>query len=123
MAPDQLARFRTRLQTLRARLGATIRDAVDAIGEDSSPPGDRVNPLIDEVELESTIERSEAGLLAKVNAALGRIEQGTFGRCEDCGRTIPAGRLAALPHAARCVVCEQDYEQSRGPACVAGHRA
>ena len=83
------------------------------------PPGERVNPLIDEVDLEATIERSEARLLDKVTAALARVERGTFGRCEDCGKTIAPGRLEALPYASRCVECEQDFEQSRSRVSAA----
>ena len=56
-------------------------------------------------------ERSQTGALvrqaehhlAEVDAALARVEDGTWGRCEVCGETIPAGRLEARPTARRCV--------------------
>jgi DnaK suppressor protein len=43
-------------------------------------------------------------LIAKVEHALGRIEAGSFGRCEACGGAIEAERLDALPYATLCLV-------------------
>ena len=58
-------------------------------------------------------ERSQVGALVRqaeshleeVDAALGRLDAGTYGVCVDCGTVIPAGRLEARPAAARCVAC------------------
>jgi DnaK suppressor protein len=44
--------------------------------------------------------------LDQVLAALRRIEDGSYGRCTDCGRSIGRLRLRALPEAAFCLVCE-----------------
>jgi RNA polymerase-binding transcription factor DksA len=41
----------------------------------------------------------------EIDAALERIELGTYGRCERCGEAIAAARLDVLPHASRCVAC------------------
>jgi RNA polymerase-binding transcription factor DksA len=46
---------------------------------------------------------NEAQLLREVYDALARIEQGTFGRCEECGKEIPRERLEALPYARYCL--------------------
>ncbi|GAB3830152.1 TraR/DksA family transcriptional regulator [Dactylosporangium cerinum] len=43
--------------------------------------------------------------LAELDAALERVEAGTFGRCERCGRPIPAERLEIRPSARTCVTC------------------
>ncbi len=58
-------------------------------------------------------ERSQVGALvrqaeehlAAVDAALGRLDDGTYGVCERCGRPIPAERLEVRPTATACVVC------------------
>jgi DnaK suppressor protein len=42
-----------------------------------------------------------------VEAALGRLDDGTFGRCLRCGQEIAAGRLEALPWAAYCIACQK----------------
>jgi DnaK suppressor protein len=43
--------------------------------------------------------------LAQIDAALGRLADGSYGRCERCGQPIPAGRLQARPTATTCVDC------------------
>ena len=43
--------------------------------------------------------------LAQIEAALARLAAGGYGSCEECGRPIGAGRLAARPTATRCIVC------------------
>ncbi len=48
------------------------------------------------------LERAE---LAEIDAALQRIEDGTFGICEGCGDAIGRQRLRALPEARRCLAC------------------
>ena len=42
-----------------------------------------------------------------VDAALARLDQGTYGTCAGCGRKIPPARLEALPHAVLCVRCAE----------------
>lgn len=43
--------------------------------------------------------------LALVDAALGRLAAGTFGRCVECGKPVAPERLEALPWAERCIGC------------------
>ena len=64
---------------------------------------------------QATAERSQAltlieqlhGTYEEVKQALERLEQGTFGKCENCGRDIPFERLEALPTARLCMECKQ----------------
>jgi DnaK suppressor protein len=49
----------------------------------------------------------EAVLLGAVREALGRIEDGSYGLCVDCGREIRRARLKAVPWASRCVPCQE----------------
>ncbi|MCX2971424.1 MULTISPECIES: TraR/DksA family transcriptional regulator [Streptomyces] len=46
-------------------------------------------------------------VLKDIDAAFGRIEDGTYGTCRDCGRSIPVERLEILPYAHCCVGCQQ----------------
>jgi DnaK suppressor protein len=64
-----------------------------------------------ELEQEQSIEANEQALLTEVQAALKRIEQGTYGKCVECGRPIPEKRLEAIPWAARDVEHEAALEQ------------
>ena len=46
--------------------------------------------------------------------ALLRIEQGIFGRCEECGEEIPEARLEAVPYARHCIDCARKIEAEAG---------
>jgi RNA polymerase-binding transcription factor DksA len=58
--------------------------------------------------------QAEERLLAEARAALARIEEGTFGRCEQCGRGIGKARLDAVPYARCCVGCAREAEPEKG---------
>ncbi len=57
--------------------------------------------------------------LIKMDAAERKLNEGTYGICEECGKDISVERLAALPYAIRCLECEERFEhtdiQGRGP--------
>jgi DnaK suppressor protein len=53
------------------------------------------------------------GKLKALEAALRRVEEGTYGLCEACGRAIEPERLAALPTATLCVVCAHQEAQTQ----------
>jgi DnaK suppressor protein len=65
-----------------------------------------------ERELEFTLDARESAELDAIDAALKRIEDGTYGVCVDCGADIGIARLRAAPETARCVSCQQQYERS-----------
>ena len=48
---------------------------------------------------------TEEQLLAEARAAIERLDDGTFGKCERCGRTIAKLRLNAIPYARDCIIC------------------
>ena len=50
--------------------------------------------------------------LAEINAAIKRVEEGTFGICEGCGCVIPKARLEAIPYTRFCVACQAEMEHS-----------
>jgi RNA polymerase-binding transcription factor DksA len=52
-----------------------------------------------------TVLMTEEQILVEARAALARLDEGTFGRCERCDRPIPRARLDAIPYARRCVRC------------------
>ncbi len=51
-----------------------------------------------------------------INLALEKIEQGAYGKCENCSRPISAKRLKALPFARLCIECRQQEERRSAPA-------
>jgi len=58
---------------------------------------------------------SEKDALDQIDAALMRIKDGSFGRCEVCNALIPNDRLEAIPYAALCVRCASHQEEDHDP--------
>jgi len=81
--------------------------------------GDKYNGLSDDGDLAdvaitdslqaANLNRHRATLRA-IEEALLRIDEGTYGTCEDCGEEIAVGRLNAVPFALRCVECQEIQE-------------
>ena len=57
---------------------------------------------------------NEAEAVAQVEDALRRLDEGTYGNCEECGATIPRARLDALPFARFCIRCQEAIEREPG---------
>jgi DnaK suppressor protein len=56
------------------------------------------------------IRNREAKLIGKIRDALDRLEEGTFGICEECGEEIPLKRLMARPVTTLCIECKKEQE-------------
>jgi RNA polymerase-binding transcription factor DksA len=68
-----------------------------------------------EQEVSLSLLESENQQLEEIGAALERIDQGTYGKCEECGGRISAERLQAIPYAWLCIECARGAEQSGLP--------
>jgi RNA polymerase-binding protein DksA len=62
-------------------------------------------------EIDYTLEENSEHVLAAIDVALERIEDGTFGKCVACGREIAEDRLAAIPWATQCIDCKRREER------------
>jgi RNA polymerase-binding transcription factor DksA len=73
-----------------------------------------------EEEVGLILMQNEEQLLAECNAALARIEAGTFGFCQKCFQVIPRARLDAFPYVRCCLPCSQALEASgeTDPGCA-----
>jgi DnaK suppressor protein len=76
--------------------------------------GDMSQSIFDR-EMDASVEEGIERRLKEVERALQKIEEGTYGVCEDTGEEIPRGRLEALPEAIRTVEAQQRFEQERRP--------
>jgi DnaK suppressor protein len=108
---------RDRLLDLRARLTGDMNRMADAalnkdIDNTVRMPTDMADVGTDAFEQELTLNLlgNEKDVLEQIDAALERIEEGTYGRCEECGLAIAKARLDALPYAALCVKCASRQE-------------
>ena len=110
---------RQRLEAKRKELQENIAGLTEAhptpVGaiEASEGPQDFEEVAVDflETQQEQSLLVNEQALLAEVERALKRIDQGTYGKCTNCGQPIPEKRLEALPWASRDVKCEEQLEQ------------
>jgi DnaK suppressor protein len=64
-------------------------------------------------ELDLVLSGQARAAIEEIDRALGKIDVGTYGICEQCGQPIPEARLEALPHAALCVTCKSGGLSSR----------
>lgn len=62
-------------------------------------------------EIDYTLEENSEHVLKAIDAALAKIEAGTFGICETCGKPIAEERLAAIPYARQCIDCKRREER------------
>jgi DnaK suppressor protein len=67
-----------------------------------------------EEELALNLLSNQEQMLNEVNDALTRIEQGEFGRCEECQKDISKGRMSALPYTRHCVECARKLQKKPG---------
>ena len=66
-------------------------------------------------EMDATVEQTMEKRLQFVDRALQKIEEGTYGICDDTGEPIPRGRLEAMPEAIYTVEAQQRRERERRP--------
>ncbi len=103
------ARVVDEVQSLQDDLSRSLEDATDEDGNDSHL-GDSATETLDR-EIEQSLEENAEHLLASIDAALERIDNGTYGICERCGRPIGEERLEALPYATKCIECKRLEER------------
>jgi DnaK suppressor protein len=94
---------------------------------DVHDPGESSEVDIQE-DIEFALIQMKSETLNKIDAALRRLEEGTYGNCFECGEEISEARLRALPFAVRCKDCEEAREtaeqrerllaQRRGQAAI-----
>jgi RNA polymerase-binding protein DksA len=120
MSPIDTERFRTILLEERQR----VWDAISYLHEET--PGS-LEEQIEETtldnhlaetasatldrEIDYTLEENSEHVLAEIDGALARIEEGTYGTCRTCGQPIAEERLEAIPYATQCIDCKRREER------------
>lgn len=111
---DALLRLTTRLIARRDSLRKVLADEVGRLREptETIANGDQVDAAVASAhdEICSRLAEIESRELAEIEAALRRIAEGRYGRCESCGGRIPAMRLGVLPCTTRCIACQRRDE-------------
>ena len=98
----------------RARLLKDIEVTSPIVAEDhvgySTHQADDASSVFEQTKNAAVHDQLE-WLLAEVEHALAKFENGTYGKCEDCGQAIDAARLEALPTARYCMMDQQKLEK------------
>lgn len=123
MSTIDTAEYRTKLEEEKARLlhavGFLERENPGSISEElgevaeggaDNHLGDTATAMYDR-ELDEGLEEGARDTLAEIDAALQRIEDGSYGTCEICGKPVGAERLSAIPWARLCI---DDQRRSAG---------
>ena len=111
----RLIALRDELAGVRDRLDEDERE-LEGGGDDFSETdsGDMSQSIFDRA-LDATVEEGIERRLGEVERAMQKIEEGTYGVCDDTGEEIPRGRLEAVPEAIRTVEAQQRFERERRP--------
>ena len=122
MRKTDLDRFRRVLMEEKARVSKSLAKHSKIIQHEGEESGlelakahsnHMADQGTDEYQYEATIQfaSSEGRYLYHIMEALSRIEDGTYGKCEACGKQIGLERLKALPYTRLCITCKEKEEK------------
>jgi RNA polymerase-binding transcription factor DksA len=103
----ELSEMRAAYERSLADLSDLQQAGTDGAGDDQADAGSKTF----EREQEQSIAANRLDLLTQLQRAVERIDAGTYGFCESCGKPIPKARLKAFPGATLDVACKQREER------------
>lgn len=104
---EEVARLRAEIETSEQSLAGLMRDSADGAGDDEADTGTKNVTR----EHEMSLAASSRDRLEQTERALSRMDAGTYGVCENCGKPIGKARMQAFPQATLCVDCKQKQER------------
>jgi len=115
MRKTDLARYRSRLLTKRSelldRVHAARASETEGADKGASDLGDRALSTALR-EMAYHLSGGERKIVRQIDAALVRMEDGSYGACSSCGKTIQKARLSAVPWAVHCIACQELKDQA-----------
>ena len=102
-----LERYRKELTRVEAEMNELISDSGEGAGDDQADSGTKTF----EREHEMSLVSNARDMVLQTERALERIENKTYGLCEDCGAAIGKPRLQVFPRATLCMICKQKEER------------
>lgn len=118
MKKKDLEQLKQILEEEKRKIQRHLEDISDSsVADIETPSGDSVDLASLEINQNSLakVGKREVNHLKKVDVALAKIEEGTYGECEECGEQIAVARLLARPVAQLCIDCKtaQENEERR----------
>jgi DnaK suppressor protein len=111
MLLEERSRVERAIANLREDHPGTIADEVEEISGSSDNHLAETATVTLYREVDYTLEENSGQVLAEIDAALKRIDEGTYGMCEKCGDEIAAGRLEVHPWASLCIEHAREAER------------
>jgi DnaK suppressor protein len=114
-ARTRLLTERNRIEALRMAAGRLTADAQEATERELSSAEQHPSELASEtigLELDQSVQKHAELELAELEEAVKRVDSGSYGNCEACGKPIGEARLEAIPTARYCI--EDQSKQDRG---------
>jgi DnaK suppressor protein len=108
---EERGRVENAIANLREDHPGRLDEEVEEVaGTNDNHLGETATATLDR-EIDYTLEENSTQVLVEIDAALQRIEAGTYGICTNCGREIPLARLEAYPWASLCIDCKRERER------------
>ena len=108
---DERERILREIEELDADLSKSLEDSSGESPYDQHMAETAAVTLEREIDL--TLQHNARAALAQIDRALRKLEDGTYGRCDKCGKMIGEGRLSIAPFATLCVDCKRVEERTR----------
>jgi RNA polymerase-binding transcription factor DksA len=102
-----LARLQKELAVVEAEMNELISDSGEGAGDDQADSGTKTF----EREHEMSLVINARDMVLQTERALDRIDNKTYGNCEECGNAIGKARLQVFPRATLCMICKQKEER------------
>jgi DnaK suppressor protein len=113
MKPEDIEYFREKLQKMRDEILQKGEDTLEDMTEERTmyaDPADRASAESDR-SFTLRLRDRDRKLVHKIDEALDRIEDGSFGICDECGEEISGPRLEARPVTTLCIQCKSKQEE------------
>jgi len=114
MRKTLLKKARETLQSVRSQMLRNVQQELHEGRDQTKDEGMDTYDLASDArdrEISHILTDRDRGKLDAIDEALSRVDDGTYGLCEDCGAEIAEGRLDALPFTRLCVTCQSDRER------------
>ena len=123
LQPSQAPELKARMRERAAQLRGEIREVLERSNDETHANiAERARDIEDDsfsnliVDLNYADIDRDADELRRIDSALTRLSDGSYGTCVDCGQDIPLARLNAEPTAERCIRCQELFEKTHATA-------
>lgn len=101
------------LELMRSNLNTNLKEATGLVSGHTDHMAD-LGTDMQEREKAFHLASHQKRFLYHIDEALRRIEEGAYGKCHECGKSISFDRLVVVPHARYCITCKSAEEKSEG---------